>query len=281
MFWFWGCDGTEESKRSTEVVEWYAYCESSKVASEQPIVLYVDVFSLNDWSVSVEEPHSKTMRVQRDEKIFREKIGDRVYERHRFLLYGTDGSHVIESLQLQASNGTEQKTYSGEQIFVDIGIEGPSSEVNGLLQVEDTGSPIWPWIIGAGILSGIVGWYGYRRQKNRSQPLSPVQRAREQWQEIRASGASDHDLAVALSMIVRVFLDSVLESELVHKTPLEAKNWVSKASLPQEIKQALSRIFNATDLLKYAREGGGESFFNRLEQDLILVLHALDTTEER
>ena len=54
----------------------------------------------------------------------------------------------------------------------------------------------------------------------------------------------------------------------------------TKASLTMETKEAMVRLLDATNLLKYAREGGGDNFFDSLSQDLELVLTALSQVEE-
>ena len=261
MFWFWGCDGAVSNTPELEVVEWYAFVESSKVDSGESIILQVDIFADKNWQIEIEKPFSQTLEVQKQAAGLQQQRGDQIHQRHRFSLRGSDGSHVIEAIQIRANRGTEEQEFQGTKIFVDIGLKGPSSGVKGIREREQEPANIWPWILGTGVLASGLGWYLYRRKKLRREH-SPQQEARQKWRSIRASGASDHALAISLSEIVRGYVDTMLDAELIHQTPLEAKKWVWKASLTMETKEAMVRLLDATNLLKYAREGGGENFFD-------------------
>ena len=73
---------------------------------------------------------------------------------------------------------------------------------------------------------------------------------------------------VALSSILRQYIDSVFSSNTSNDSPREALNWLESSEIENRIRPCVKRILTATDRLKFARDGGGGDFFDGLGKNL-------------
>ena len=110
-------------------------------------------------------------------------------------------------------------------------------------------------------------------------PLPPHVLAERAWAEALAAGMDDHALAVALSMVLRAYLEGRGGFPATAGTTTEILGHLEKGgfgdrTLGIDDRMRRARILDATDRLKFAREGGGENFFAALDADFRAVLQA-------
>jgi len=193
-------------------------------------------------------------------------------------LWGPDGSYVIqvpEAVARYPDGRTAPITLP--PLFVDIGVQGPSSALEDLM-VPEPGPPArWPWIAagaagGALLLAGgILAWRRWRRR--RTAPGAPAEppdvAALCAWSEaLDDPSLDDWGRALRLSAVFRDYLEAV-------------HGWPASALTTREIAGALyrdglvsaalldgaRRVLHATDLVKFARQGGGPALFRSLDAD--------------
>ncbi|MEC7947267.1 MAG: hypothetical protein VX265_06835, partial [Myxococcota bacterium] len=132
---------------------------------------------------------------------------------------------------------------------------------------------------GTAALLGILGAVWWRRRQRPGPvipPDPPDVQARRSWAAARSAGLDDHGLALALSRILRVYIEQTqgwpatarTTREIIHH--LEAQTTMGTAD-----RLRAAAVLDATDRLKFAREGGGAAFFDRLGDDFESVLSAL------
>ena len=209
----------------------------------------------------------------------------------RTALTGPDGSYVVRLAPVSPA-GPEGAAAPLEvpPLFVDIGVDGPRA--TGVADFEappppTEGLPAWAWAAGglgaAGALLGFVLW---RRARRRAAalppppPPGPLELARADWAEARrraaVDGWPDPQLATALSAILRRCVEGVTGWPAPARTTREILAHLEAERLlgPAERARA-ARILDATDRLKYARDGGGAGFFDALDADFDAVLGSL------
>ena len=99
--------------------------------------------------------------------------------------------------------------------------------------------------------------------------------ARRAWLLAREAGLDDHGLALALSRILREYYQRITGWPATARTTREILlHMDDRGLLPADVRLRARRVLDATDRLKFAREGGGEGFFEALEQDFEMVLDA-------
>ena len=193
----------------------------------------------------------------------------------RFGLSGEEGSYVIAP-QTFVFSGPDGQTVEREspRVFVDIGFDGPSSELEGLFDLPPAPESPWPSRLLAGLAGlavlGLALFWWMRRPSREEPPPAPIPADREAldaWSEAYTrQGLDDHARALVLSQIYRRYLERVFQ--------LPASAFTS-AEVLREIKEELDenqwiqskRLLSATDRIKYARRGGGTALFEALDQD--------------
>jgi hypothetical protein len=198
----------------------------------------------------------------------------------RYRLSGGPGSAVVRLPPATATGPAgEQLPVEVPPLFIDLGVTGPSGGLREELALAPPPvGPPWALIGGAGAaLALVVGGLllARRRPAPPPVPLSPEQEARRAWAAARAAGLDDHALAFALSDALRRFLQQISGWPATAATPREINAWIAEVGLlDAALRPRAARVLDATDRLKFARDGGGAGFFDPLEEDLFAVIAA-------
>jgi hypothetical protein len=201
----------------------------------------------------------------------------------RYALEGEPGSYVVTLGAVTAlhPDGREEQLEVAP-VFVDIGVDGPSSELGGLVMPTPPEPPVWPWVLLAGVLIGLAVAAGVQLWRRRKRARRQVHAepahitARHAWQVVlRDRSLSDHDRALQLSEVFRRYLEAVHPVSATALTTREICDAIySQGLVPGALLDRARRILMATDLLKFARRGGGVEFFHELDQDFQAYLQA-------
>jgi len=255
-----------------------------KVAAGEPVTVEVEVWRTDGWTLQVPQPMSEGLTVSAKGVDGPVVVADRTRLTATFELAGEDGSYVIGIPSFEATGpGDQTRTLEPARLFVDIGVSGP--QVGQLAEVAEV-PPEPPldvrWIaagvLGALALVAFVGWLVWRvvRPKPPPPPVPADVAARTAWEQARASDLDDHALALALSEILRTFLQEVTGFPAMSRTSSEIIRWAHSSDLLDDhLRSQARRVLEATDRLKFAREGGGTGFFDALETDFLAVVAAL------
>lgn len=205
-------------------------------------------------------------------------------------LRGADGSYVVRLAAVPTTGPDGPGTpLEVPPLFVDIGVDGPRA--TGVADFEAAppvaeGWPAWAWVALTGGAAAGLGLALWARRRRRVAPAAgppppgPLERARAEWAEARRRAAAeawaDPALATALSAILRRCVEAVTGWPAPARTTREILAHLEAERLlgPAERARA-ARILDATDRLKFAREGGGTGFFDALDADFDAVLGSL------
>lgn len=235
------------------------------------------------WSLELPDPAAEgfTLTLQGEEG----PVNDRGRARRvrRYALSGPAGSAVVGLPPLRAlgPQGAEQAV-EVPPLFIDLGVTGPTGGPmdEALALAPPPPEPPYLWIgagglvvVGAGLSMLILA--KLRGGRAEAAPLPPHARAAREWLEARAAGLDDQALAFALSEVLRRYIEAVSGWPATSATPREISAWMAEVGwLSPEARAQADRVLRATDLLKFARDGGGDAFFNQLEADFEGVLLA-------
>ena len=249
--------------------------EARKVAAGQPVVATVQVIQAEGVELRVAEPAAEGLELELEEERTEPFDGWSLSTR-RYLLRGEPGSYVVALVGAVAvhPDGHEEQLEVAP-VFVDIGVDGPSSELEDLVMPVPPEPPMWPWVLAAGVLIGLVIagaiWLWRRRkratQRVQAQPAHVL--ALHAWQVVqRDRSLSDHARALQLSEVFRRYLEAVHPMPASSLTTREICDAIYRDGLvPGALLDRARRILMATDLLKFARRGGGVEFFHELDED--------------
>ena len=194
-------------------------------------------------------------------------------------LTGPDGSYELEAFDVVVKGPTDATTLRTTPVFVDIGVDGPRSELQEVSAAQRPEPPLWPKVLaglaGAAALMGLAyaAWQRFKPQPAPPPATPPHILALREWNTARMKlRDDDHALALALSDIFRRYAQAVTglqataltSSELLHGLP---RHWD---------RERCKRLLTATDLIKFARAEGGQDLFNQLDLDLKAVLGSRD-----
>jgi hypothetical protein len=192
-------------------------------------------------------------------------------------LSGEDGAHVIVVPAMEAAGpGDQTRTIEPAPVFVDIG--SPPTPLDGLAGLEavpeEQDPPFWIIVGVVAVLGLIAAALLFRRRSAGPPPLDPADVvARMSWEAARLEAVDDHALALALSQIFRRFLQEVTAFPMLARTSREIVEYLEQeALLDEELRRRARQVLDATDRLKFAREGGGTEFFDALEADFLAVV---------
>jgi hypothetical protein len=264
-----------------------------KVGEGDPVEVVVEAIASEGWSLDVGVPGGTGLTptlVGTEGPIH---VGERQLSRWHYELSGDPGSYVIALGPSTGSGPADQRReFSPPPVFVDIGLAGPSGGPMAGFQ----GAPAqtgWHWTtwlaIGAGGLAilGLLLWL-VRRMARSAAPVEPPPDpphiiALREWEAARSAGLAgeldDAGLALEQSRVLRAYLQSICAWPATARTTREILAFLEREGagarrLDVTDRMRTGRILDATDRLKFAREGGGEPFFAALDHDFRAVVDA-------
>ncbi len=256
--------------------------EARRVDADAPVMVSVQVLQAEGVELRVAEPSAEGLEVELEEQRSEPFDGWSLTTR-RYALRGETGSYVVGLATATAlhPDGREEQL-EVPPVFVDIGVDGPSSELEGLVMPTPPEPPVWPWVLLAGVLLGlgIAGaiwlWRRRKRATQRVRAEPPHVTAMHAWQVVlRDRSLDDHARALQLSEVFRRYLEAVHPIQATALTTREICDAIYRDSLvPGALLDRARRILGATDLLKFARRGGGVELFHELDQDFQAYLQA-------
>ena len=255
---------------------------SKRVAEGEALELTVRVSWAEGWAPDLSglAPVVDGLEVRLvEERTFDE---ERAVSLQTWSLEGPPGSYLLPPLEVSfLGPAGEERTESSAPLYADIGEGGPTSELQPMaLAPPPPDHPWWPWALGAAALAGVVAVVGRRRRRDPEEageePVPADEAALAAWDELRARpGLDDHALALGLSRLFRVYVEAVLGVPATTATGFEIIAAL-EGRLPGDVdaRQRSRRLLQATDLIKFARKGGGQELFEGLDRDLRAVIAA-------
>ncbi len=253
-----------------------------KVAEGEPLVATVTVVEGDGVEIEVGEPGAEglvaTLAERRGEPFDGYHLATIVYE-----IRGEPGSYVVALPPAKATHADgREEELEVPAVFADIGVDGPSAELQGLLLPEPPEPARWPWAVAIASLSAALGAGAvtlWRRRKRATREVisePPDARALLAWRVVMADRAlDDHARALQLSEVFRRYLEDVHPMPASALTSREITDIIYRDGLvPGGLLDRARRILTATDLLKFARRGGGIEFFHELDRDFRAYLEA-------
>lgn len=261
--------------------------ELSKVASGEPIVVEVEAWGAEGWSVQAGIPYADGLEVELLETEGPSVVDERSVQVWRYTLTGPDGSYVVGVTEGQATGpGDQSRTFEPQPIFVDIGVDGPvGGEMDGFADAPPPAKPPYGWMAAAAaavlallaLIYAARRWFG--RKEERLPPPTPAHIvAQGAWAEARSTLTDDHELALRLSMVLREYIESTSSIPATAATTLEISDGLRRSTfagrlMSDDDRVHIERILDATDRLKFAREGGGDDFFAELDKHFETVIN--------
>lgn len=264
-------------------VDLVARVEASKVDKDQPVHLEIRGTASEGWTLTPGQLEAEGLQVDAKPVEGPALSGQQQVWIWRYDLSGPPGSYVIEPGGAKADGpGDQHRDIETPPIFVDIGVAGPTG--GPMAELEELPPPEPPpWgLIAAGAALAVAAlaalvWY-IRRPRAVAPPPPPdpphvlAQRA---WEKARLSGLDDHSLALELSRVLRVYVEAITAFPATARTSREILRALeTEARLDLSLRVRAGHILDATDRLKFAREGGGEAFFKALDEDFLAILEA-------
>ncbi len=249
--------------------------DARAVAAGEPVWVTVQLVQAEGVQLRVGEPAAEGLEAELEEERVEPFDGYSLTTR-RYALRGEPGSYVVvlEGAVALHPDGHEE-TLEVPPAFVDLGVDGPSATLEGLVMPTPPEPPRWPWVLAAGVLLGlgIAGavWLGRRRKRAsrrvRDEPQNLA--ALHAWRVVLEDRSlDDHARALQLSEVFRRYLEAVHPVQATALTTREICDAIYERGLvPGALLDRARRILMATDLLKFARRGGGIEFFHELDAD--------------
>ena len=262
--------------------------EASKVGSGEPVIIEIEALAADGWSIQAGVPMVDGLEVELVETEGPSMVDDRSVQTWRYALTGPDGSYVVATTEGQATGPGEQtRAFEPSPLFVDIGVDGPvGGEMDGFADVPPPEPPPYKWMAAAaaavlaflGLLWGLLRWLK-GRAKPEAPPIPAHIVAQGAWADARATVDDDHALALQLSMILREYIEAVTPIPATAATTMEISEGLCRTGfngrpLTDDDRVPVEKILDATDRLKFAREGGGDAFFEELDRHFETVINA-------
>ena len=255
--------------------------EEKAVAAGDELLLELHLSTREGWSFDPFELDAAGLQAEELEALVEDiPTGERAV--FRYGLSGEAGSYVLGP-QAFSFTGPDGETVEREssRLFVDIGADGPVSELEGLFELPPAPENPWPKRIGllalGAFIALLVGWWWMRRPRVVPPPPPPVpadEEALAAWNRVRErTDIDDHTRALLLSQIFRHYLERIFELPASAFTSVEVlrsvKEYLNEAHWGQS-----KRLLTATDRIKYARRGGGVALFDALDRDFREIVAA-------
>ena len=279
-----GCSGPDALAPLTPPeVDLVARVSQAHVDKDAPVALEIRGTASEGWTLSRGEVHAEGLTISAPTEEGPVQTGDQQVWTWRYQLTGPPGSYVIEPGGGAASGpGDQHRDIQTPPLFVDIGVTGPTGGPMADLEALPPPEPP-PWGLIAGgsalALAAIGGGIWWMRRKRAPVPPPPPDPAHviasRAWEHARLSVREDHPLALELSRILRVYVEAITGFPATARTSREILVALeTEVRLEASLRVRAGHILDATDRLKFAREGGGEEFFKSLDEDFMAVIEA-------
>ncbi len=260
----------------------------AKVESGEPVLVEVKSWSSEGWDVQPGTPFAEGLDTELVAEEGPIQVDGRDVYTWRYALNGPDGSYVVAVSEGQGRGPDDQeRTFDPSPLFVDIGVKGPTGgPMAGFADAPPPKPPPYRWIAitAAVVLFAVfLVWLIRRWLRNRpvvvAPPTPPHVLAQGAWANARAQIKEDHALAVRLSMILREYIEARTAVPATKGTTNEIlkhfeHHGFDGRQFDVEAGMRVQRILDATDRLKFAREGGGDLFFQSLDKDFEAIINA-------
>jgi len=279
-----GCGRTALPPLAPPQAEVVATVADKHVALGQPIELEVQARALAGTTIEVAPPAAEGLSFSAGKQTGPTQVGEAQVRTWTYELTGPKGSYVIQPGAGTATDADgKQRQIDVPPVFVDIGVPGPLAK--GLSDFEAPPPPSRPpyalyAALGVGALALVGAGLGIRAWMNRRpEPVEPPVPAhvlaRRQWERVRIAGLGDHPQAVALSQVLRGYLEAITGWPATMRTGPEILRWMEEDAVAgASARLHAARILDATDRLKFARQGGGGDFFEAMDRDFDVVVEA-------
>jgi len=260
--------------------------ESAEVASGKSAVVQVRTLGADGWSFEPVIPYAEGLEVELLSEEGPSTVDERTVYTRRYALTGADGSYVIATTEGRATGPGEQtRDFEVTPLFVDIGVEGPTGgPMDGFAARPVVKSPSmdrYIWGLVAVTLALALAWWLHRRRQRQVVEVPPVPPhilAQGAWADARSTIEGDHPLAVRLSMILREYIEARAGIPASKATSAEiwdalAHTGIDGRPMTESLRGHIAQILDATDRLKFARQGGGEDFFAALDQHFQTIIN--------
>ena len=284
-----GCAGARLAPPAApDAVDATLTVERKKVGADEPIVAVLTTRAAPGFALKASPPGAEGLEavlVSEDERT----EGSHTVVRRRYRLRGDPGSYlvVVPPLQVTGPEGALEALQLSP-VAVDLGVDGPHSDLQDLAAVErPDGSPMALWLgLALALALAAAIWWLLRRDDQsvlEELPLLPPHdEALKAWESaISAADLDDHARALRLSAIFRRYLERRYGWGATRLTTREIRvRLVDQSGVTATLTDRAGRLLLATDLLKFARQGGGEAYFASLDDDFRTFLYATRQLEE-
>lgn len=279
-----GCGGQKAlDALAPPEVDLVARVDEARVDKDEAVKLEIRGTASEGWTLTPGQVSAEGLQIEAAPPEGPAQSGDQQVWTWRYALSGPPGSYVIEPGGGVADGpGGQHRELETPPIFVDIGVTGPSGgPMAELEELPPPEPPPWGLIAGGAALAlaALAGGVWYSRRKRIPTPPPPPEPAhvlaQRAWEKARLAGLDDHALALELSRILRVYVEAITGFPATARTSREILRALeTEARLELSLRVRAGHILDATDRLKFAREGGGEGFFKALDEDFLAVLEA-------
>lgn len=279
------CAGGGLEPAPSQTVAVHQSVAQSKVDRGDPLVVVLDVVVAGPgWQWDVEQPWPEGLEGGDPETL---QDGD--VTRLTWSLQAEPGSYVIEPalVRFVGPDGVEQLV-EGSRQFVDVGVQGPTSQVQDIRGVELADPRNLPWgklILGSAALLALAGagvWFWTRTSapipEPPPRPESAAARLLRLWDAARADDTlDDHATALVLSQLYRDYVGARTGLKTDAMTTPELLAALEQSERFQPWTGVSKRLLQATDLIKFARAQASEALFDELDKALRAVVDATRT----
>lgn len=235
---------------------------SPKVETSDDLVLTVEVNSDGSQDQAIGDPSAIGMVLSLVETE-NGKSANGLIKIKRYKVRAKAGSYVI-SPPIISLNGVEHK--AGDVLYIDIGTNGPSSDLAPLIEPPKPQQSLWGWLI-VMVGSAVFGWWGSKyyatKRRKKAQDGYEILQKALQVQDMQEG------CPIELSKCFRVYLQNRFFANFLSLSPNETKNTVLQCSFFTVVERdLLLTILNRLDQIKYSNVKGRSDVWDELKRDV-------------
>ncbi len=192
-----------------------------------------------------------------------------------YMVRGKPGSYVIQvpSARLIQEDGS-RSPLEVAPLFVDLGVQGPSARLHGILLPSSRLSSWWPWLSGLALVVLVFGllrilWSRHKHSSGagrRIEPEPPHVMAIRAWESLMADASlGDLDRAMEMSVIFRGYLEQTYGWPARARSTTEITAALQGEGLAPALVEQATALLEPMDLVKYAGHGGGAGLQHALD----------------